>query len=145
MAKLKKQREDNSLRQPSEQDERHLQKEISPLDGQVTQEYYGIKVSTILNTADKLIADLDYLCSLVEKPDPEFHIGNAVVYAMAVTAIANQIEFVTEDLAENDLSDDEKYVKLSKEELMMLNTYSTNTDEAVQQLEETCGISLQNN
>jgi len=145
MAKFKKQREDNSLRQPSEQDERHLQKEISPLDGQVSPQSYGLKVATILNAADKLTADLEYLCSLIEQPDPEFPIEDAIVYATAITALSTHIDFVVEDLSLNELSADQSYVKLSKDEVMMLSNYSRHTDEAIQQLEEICGISLQNN
>ena len=115
------------------------------MGSEVTQEFYGLKVSTVLNTADKLTADLDYLCSLVEQPDPEFQICDAIAYALAVSALSNQLEFVIEDLAENDLSDDEIYVKLSKEELLMLDTYTTKSEEALATLEEICGISLQNN
>ena len=111
----------------------------------MTQELFGIRVTTILNAADKLADDLDYLCSLVEQPDPEFCVSDAVTYSCAVTALSTQLEFMTEDLAENDLSEDEEYVKLSKEEIMMLNTYTENAEEALKRLEETCGISLQNN
>ena len=74
-----------------------------------------MKVSTILNATDTLQADLEYLCSLVE------------------------------DISKNDLSDDESYVKLSEKEIVMLNDYNTETEEAIQRLELVCGISLQNN
>ena len=111
----------------------------------VTQESYGIRVTTILNAADRLTADLDYLCSLVEQSDPEFQVCDAVTYAHAVVALSNQLGFIIEDLAGNDLNEDETYVKLSKEEIMMLNTYTSNSEEALQRLEDICGISLQNN
>ena len=111
----------------------------------MTQEFFGIRITTILNATDKLTEDLVYLCSLVEQPDPEFFVRDAVVYSYAVSALSNQLEFMIEDLAENDLSEDEEYVKLSKEEVMMLNTYTNNAEEALWRLEETCGISLQNN
>jgi len=145
MAKIKKQGKDNSICHQSEQDERHLQKEVSPLDGKVTKGFYGIKIATILNAAERLTADLEYLSSLVERPDPEFLIKDAVVYSHALTALANQINFIVEDLSQNELSDDELYVKLSKEEVMMLNTYNNTTEEALAALEVICGISLQNN
>lgn len=106
---------------------------------------YGLKVATILNAADKLTADLEYLCSLIEQPDPEFPIEDAIVYATAITALSTHIDFVVEDLSLNELSADQSYVKLSKDEVMMLSNYSRHTDEAIQQLEEICGISLQNN
>jgi len=145
MAKVKKPGEDNRLRQQGEQDERNLQKEISPLDGKVTKQYYGMKVGTILNAAARLGKDLEYLSSLVEQPDPEFLIKNAVVYAEAVTAISHQIDFIAEDISQNDLSEDGIYVKLTTQEVTMLNTFNTNTEEALARLEEICGISLQNN
>jgi len=111
----------------------------------MTKPRYGIKVSTILNAADKLSSDLEYLCSLVEKPDPEFIISDALIYARAVTALSNHVDFVLEDLAENDLSEDETYVKLSDEDIVMMNTYTEGTEDALEILEKVCGISLQNN
>jgi hypothetical protein len=111
----------------------------------VTHELYGIKIATIINAADSLTADLDYLCSLIEQPDPEFFVCDAVVYSHAVSSLSNQLDFITEDLSENELSEDESYVKLSREEIMTLNRYTENAEEALKQLEETCGISLQNN
>ena len=111
----------------------------------MTKQYYGIKVSTILNAADKLTADLDYLCSIIENPDPEFPVKNALSYAKAIIAISNQIDFFVEDIADNDLSEDESYVKLSEEEVIIMNDYNEETEEALEILEETCGISLQNN
>lgn len=106
---------------------------------------YGIKVSTILNAADRLQSDLEYLCSLVEKPDPEFLIKDAIVYSSAIITISNQIDFIIEDVSKNDLSDDETYVKLSEAQVVMLNDYNTETEESIERLELICGISLQNN
>jgi|ETNvirnome_2_130_1030620.scaffolds.fasta_scaffold03944_11 hypothetical protein len=111
----------------------------------VTQQFYGIKVTTILNAAEKLTADLEYLCSLVEQPDSEFPISDAIAYAGAVIALSSQLEFVTEDLAQNDLIEDETCVKLTKGEVVMLSEYTENTEDALAWLEKTCGISLQNN
>ena len=111
----------------------------------IKKDKYGIKISTILNAADKLQSDLEYLCCLVEKPDPEFLIKDALCYSNAVIAISNQIDFIVEDISRNDLSDDEKYVKLSEEEVVMLNDYNTDTEEAIERLELICGISLQHN
>jgi pantoate kinase len=111
----------------------------------INKDKYGIKVSTILNAADTLQADLEYLCSLIEKPDPEFLIKDALAYSSAVIAISNQVDFIVEDISKNDLSEDESYVKLSEEEIVMLSDYNTDTEEAIQRLEIICGISLQNN
>jgi hypothetical protein len=111
----------------------------------VTHEFYGIKVTTMMSAATKLREDLDYLCSLVEHPDPEFPIADAVVYGQAIVAVANQLDFIAEDLSQNKLNEDKTYVKLSKEELMMLSTYNSTCEEVLATLEEICGISLQNN
>jgi hypothetical protein len=106
---------------------------------------YGIKVSTLINAADRLTSDLDYLCSLVEQPDPEFVLRDAVSYALAISSLSAQLEFIIEDLADNDLSEDEEYVKLSTEDVHTLNMYTENSEECLIRLEEVCGISLQNN
>ena len=60
-------------------------------------QYYGMKVATILNAADKLSADLDYLCSVAEQPDPEFPVVNALAYSHAVVALATQLDFMLEE------------------------------------------------
>jgi len=112
---------------------------------QTVKQYYGIKISTILNMAEKLTSDLDYLCSLVEQPDSEFPIVNALAYARAVTALSNHLDFVLEDLSENDLSEDEEYVKLTEDEVLMLNAGTEGAEAALKLLEKTCGIYLQNN
>ena len=111
----------------------------------MTQEFYGIKVTTIISAADKLSADLDYLCSLVEQPDPEFCVDDAVAYSHAVTALSNQLNFIVEDLSDNDLSEDESYVKLSQDQLVILNRCTEHSEDALRRLEEICGISLQSN
>ena len=60
-------------------------------------------------------------------------------------SLSNQLDFLLEDLANNDLSEDEIYVKLSRDEVFMLDNYNTQTEEALKSLEEVCGISLQSN
>ena len=111
----------------------------------MSQDYYGMKVTTILNAISKITDDLDYLCALIEQPDPGFPIRDAIVYTSAVTALSNQLEFLLEDIAENDLSQDEIHVKLSEEEVRMLQEYTETSDESLILLEEICGISLQSN
>ena len=103
---------------------------------------FGIKVTTMLNAADKLADDLDYLCSLVEHPDMEFPIADAVVYANAVMAITAQLEYISEDLAENELNDEEDCVTLTQEELVTLTSYNQSAEVALEILEDVCGISL---
>ena len=106
---------------------------------------YGIKVTTMINAADKIADDLDYLCSLVEHPDTEFPITDAVVYASAVMALSAQLEYISADLAENELNDEEDCVTLTQEELMTLTSYTEIAEDALEILEGVCGISLQNN
>lgn len=106
---------------------------------------YGMRITTILNAAEKLEGDLEYLCSLVEKPVDEFQIADAVVYAHAVMSLTQQLDFIVEDLSRNELTEDEESVKLTTEELMTLNSYTDNSEAALKALEKICGISLLNN
>lgn len=109
------------------------------------QEHFAIKMTTLLHAADQVSSDLDYLCLLSESPDEGFPIADAILYSAAVIALSNQLEFILEDLSENDLSPDEEYVKLSKDEVYSLNRYTDASEEALRLLEEICGISLKNN
>ena len=111
----------------------------------MTEPVYGLKITTILNAADKLAADLEYLCALIEHPDAEFAICDAVIYSRAVSAVATQLDFIVEGLSQNELSEDEECVTLSNEEIQMLNVYTNASEDALAELEEICGISLQNN
>tara|TARA_A100001515_G_scaffold111991_1_gene93079 strand:+ start:277 stop:621 length:345 start_codon:yes stop_codon:yes gene_type:complete len=106
---------------------------------------YGIKVTTILNATEKLTEDLEYLCSLTEKPDPEFRIKNAIVYAHAVMTLSNHLDFVLEEITNRDLTPNEDMVKLSEEDVVVMNEYTEASEEALKDLEELCGISLKSN
>ena len=145
MAELAQQGNNSRIRSQGSAHARNIQTEVRRLDPPMSEESYGLKISTILNAVTKLTQDLDYLCSLVEQPDPEFPIRDAIVYTSAIGALANQLEFVLEDLAENDLNEDETHVRLSTEEIMMLHTYTESAEEALGLLEKRCGISLKNN
>ena len=96
---------------------------------------YGIKVTTILNATEKLTDDLEYLCSLVEKPDPEFTIKNAIAYAHAVMTLSNHLDFVLEELTNRDLTPEEDMVKLSEEDVIAMNEYTEASEEALEDLE----------
>ena len=115
------------------------------MDCAVTSPTYAIKISTILNAVAKLTDDLEYLCSVVEHPDEEFPVTSALSYARSIMAISHQLDFFTEDIVSNVLTDDEEYVKITSEEVLLLNTYNEETEVALAILEQTCGISLQNN
>ena len=106
---------------------------------------YGIKVEVILNATEKLTQDLEYLCSLVEKPDPEFTIKNAIIYSHAVMTLSNHLDFVLEELTARDLTPDETMVKLTQEDVIAMNDYTEASEDALCDLEDLCGISLKNN
>ena len=113
--------------------------------GPALKQAYGIKVTTILSATEKLTEDLEYLCSLIEKPDPEFKIKNAIVYAHAVMTLSTHLDFVLEELTNRDLTPDEELVKLSQEDIIAMNEYTEASEEALEDLEVLCGISLKNN
>lgn len=113
--------------------------------GSKVKQTYGIRVSTILNATDKLTEELEYLCSLVEKADPEFRIKNAIVYSHAVMTLSNHLDFVLEELTQRDLTPDEDMVKLTEEDVLAMNEYTEASEEALEDLEVLCGISLKNN
>ena len=111
----------------------------------MTKKYYGINIETLITASDKLASDLDYLCSLVELPDKEFHLSCALTYSHAVVAVSSQLDYILEEISQNILSDDEEYVKISQEEIDRLNSYTENSEASLMALEEICGISLENN
>ena len=113
--------------------------------GMEVKQTYGIKVTTILSATETLTEDLEYLCSLVEKPDPEFVIKNAIVYAHAVMTLSTHLDFVLEELTTRDLTPEEDMVKLTEEDVIAMNEYTEATEEALADLEALCGISLKNN
>ncbi len=113
--------------------------------GPQVKQTYGIKVTTILHATEKLTDDLEYLCSLVEKPDPEFQIKNAIVFSHAVMTLSNHLDFVLQELTNRDLTPGEDMVKLSQEDIMVMNEYTEATEDALEDLEILCGISLKNN
>ncbi len=111
----------------------------------MSKKYYGIRVETIATAADKLASDLDYLCSLVEQPDEEFNLTCAIAYSHAVVAVSSQLDYILDDISQNSLSDVEEYVKVSEEDIKVLNSYTENSEASLRALEEICGISLENN
>ncbi len=113
--------------------------------GAKVKQTYGIKVETILNATEKLTDDLEYLCSIIEKPDPEFKVKNAVVYAHAVMTLSTHLDFVLEDLTTRELTEDQDLVKLTQDDVIAMNEYTEASEEALENLEVLCGISLKNN
>ncbi len=107
-------------------------------------ESYGIRVYTINEAIVNISGDLDYLCSLIENPDPDFPIKDALVYSRAVAALCHQLD-LAEKIAENEMSADGEYIKVSEQELIAMGDNTDNTDDTLLELEEICGISLKKN
>lgn len=105
---------------------------------------YGLRITTIDTAIQQLIEDVEYLCSLVEDPDPNFVVKDAVAYSLALTSILQHLNFA-EDLAENEISDNGIYIKVNDKELVAMQEYTKASEEALSHLEETCGISLRKN
>ncbi len=111
----------------------------------MSEHQYGIRHSTILNAIQTISKDLEYLCALVEKPDDEYVLKDAVAYSRAVVALTYQLEFFLHDIAANDLSTDGEHVKLTTEQIFTMQDYAESAEEAMKELEKLCGISLQSN
>ncbi len=113
--------------------------------GTKVSQQYGIKITTVLHAVESLTDDLEYLCSLVERPDSEFPIRNAIVYAHSVMTVSAHLDFILEELTSRELTEDEEHVRLSEKDILAMNEYTEATEDALKDLEDLCGISLQNN
>jgi hypothetical protein len=105
---------------------------------------YAMKLDELLTGVEVVGEDLDFLCSLAESPTEEYQIPDAVAYSLAVLALTNQLGFMTEQVANNKLSDDEQHVILTKEEVDTMNALYDEVEEALTRLRQ-CGISIQIN
>jgi hypothetical protein len=114
------------------------------MEDQMSEKTYGLRITTIDIAIQQLEEDVEYLCSMVETPDPDFIVRDAVAYSLAMVALLRHLEFA-EDLAENEISDDGIYIKVNDQELVMMREYTEGTEVALTHLEETCGISLRKN
>ena len=105
---------------------------------------YGMKLDSLIRGIEITQQDLDFLCSLVELPDENYSIPDAIDYSCAVVALYQQLQFMVEDLSTNPLTEDETIIKLSQEELETLTDLSDAVEDALGRLRE-CGISLKQN
>ena len=104
---------------------------------------YGMKIDSLLYGIQVTEEDLEFLCSLIETPDKEYQIPDAVDYSRAVMALENQLSYMNQ-MSENDLTEDEELIKLTKEQLLTLNALSDEAEYALGRL-RSCGISLKRN
>tara|TARA_R100000995_G_scaffold84579_1_gene63741 strand:+ start:2369 stop:2701 length:333 start_codon:yes stop_codon:yes gene_type:complete len=105
---------------------------------------YGMNLDTLLFGIDKTERDLDFLCSLVELPDQEYRIPDAVEYSFAVVALSRQLEYMTIELSTNEVDEETNLVLLTKKQLTKLTNLSDNVEDALRRLRQ-CGISLEQN
>jgi len=105
---------------------------------------YGMKLDSLIRGIDTTEKDLNFLCSLIESPDEEYNIPDAVEYAHAIVALSRQLNYMISEISENDLTEDEELVMLSKEQLVTLNALTNAVEDAVGRL-RLCGISLKQN
>jgi len=105
---------------------------------------FGMPVASLLQGIEVTRKDLNFLCSLVELPDSEFPIPDAVEYSYAIVALTEQLTYMVDHISTNELTDDEDVIKVSKKELLKLTSLSEKVEEALGRL-RACGISLKPN
>ena len=105
---------------------------------------YGMKISSLLTGIDNTEKDLDFLCSLVESPDEEYRVPDAVEFSFAVVALSHQLDYMILEISESETTEDEEMVLLSKEQLVTLTTLTDAVETALGRL-RSCGISLKQN
>tara|TARA_R110000824_G_scaffold232068_2_gene419971 strand:+ start:3436 stop:3771 length:336 start_codon:yes stop_codon:yes gene_type:complete len=108
--------------------------------------HYAMRTAALVNGVAIVSADLEFLCSLIECPDKEYQIPDAVDYSIAVLALTNQLAFMTEMLASasDDLSDKDSVIELTKEEVEIMNSLDQDSEDGLETLRE-CGISIKSN
>lgn len=106
---------------------------------------YGVKVSSLEVGLDALGGELDHLLSLVESPDPEYKVQDAVLYCEAIATFSEMIEFLVGALSLNEISPDGVHIKMSSEEIVVMGHLSDTTEEIRGDLLKQCGISLAKN
>ena len=105
---------------------------------------YGMPVESLLKGIEVTRKDLDFLCSLIEAPDEEFPIPDAVDYSYAIVALTSQLTYMVDNIAQNELSEDEELITISQKELYKLTELSDKVEEALGRL-RACGISVKSN
>ena len=105
---------------------------------------YAMNLNNLMNGIKVVGEDLEFLCSLVEDPDSEYKIPDAVEYSNAVVTLMNQLTFMVEEIDHHNLTDDGKFVILTKDEVNTLSVLSDAAEEALEGLRK-CGISIKNN
>jgi len=105
---------------------------------------YGMPVESLLMGIEVTRKDLDFLCSLVEAPDTEYPIPDAIDYSTAIVALNSQLRYMVDNISVKELTEDEELFKISQKELLKLTELSENVEKALERL-RACGISLKSN
>jgi hypothetical protein len=105
---------------------------------------YGVRIPTIETAILQVSGDLDYLCSLIEQPDQNFAIKDALIYCRAVSLLTEQLD-LAERISGNEIDQDGEYFKVSEKELHLMGRITDDVDDALLDLEEICGISIRKN
>tara|TARA_R110002110_G_scaffold334549_4_gene545472 strand:- start:579 stop:908 length:330 start_codon:yes stop_codon:yes gene_type:complete len=105
---------------------------------------FSMRLDTLLNGIEIVGEDLDFLCSLAEKPSEEYKIPDAVAYSAAVVAVMNQLTYMSQEIINNKLTEDGEHLILTMDEVELMNSLSDLVEEALEDLRE-CGISIKIN
>lgn len=105
---------------------------------------YGMPVDSLIMGIEVTRKDLDFLCSLIEAPDTEYPIPDAIDYSNAIVALNTQLTYMVDNISTNELTEDEDVIKISQKELLKLTELSETVEKALERL-RSCGISLKSN
>lgn len=106
--------------------------------------HYGIRIKTIETAISQISGDLEYLCSLIENPDQDFPIKDALVYCRAVRALVEQLD-LAEQISENEIDQEGQFFRVSEKDLHKMGECTDDVEDSLLDLEEICGISLRKN
>ena len=97
---------------------------------------YAMSLQTFLAGVEAAKKDLDYLEDFLKNPLEDFSIRNATDFCIAFTALIAQLDFMTRELATNELSNDGEMVYLSKDQVLSLSRCSDLATSTVKKMEE---------
>ena len=106
---------------------------------------YAMSLQTFLAGVDAAKKDLDYLEDFLKNPLEDFSIRNATDFCVAFTALIAQLDFMTDELATNEISNDGEMVYLSKDQVLSLSRYSDLATSTVKKMQESCKIDMEIN
>ena len=112
---------------------------------------YLMRLESYNNGLDIAADSLDYLCGFVDDPFEDFKVGDIGVLAAAISAVNSQLQYMTVDLAGNEIVVNEEegieteYVVLEAEQVTEMAKLADLVDETTEALRDLCHISLEVN